>query len=75
MSKGQVVRYFARAIFITAEQHHHDYDWSPCYVRGTAIIDKQSVTWQIDAGESGWVKFPDATERLIGQRDHRSTEG
>jgi hypothetical protein len=54
----QVRRFFDAAVIVDADQWHHEYDYLPCYVRGTAIKGTTEVSWEIRAGGTATVKAP-----------------
>lgn len=44
------VQYFKKSRTITITQLHDNYEYLPCYVRGTATLDGSICKWEIRAG-------------------------
>jgi hypothetical protein len=65
LSRAEVARILATSRVITPHELHYDYDQAPCYVRGTARVGRQQVSWEIRAAGTAWVKFSDGKVVLL----------
>jgi hypothetical protein len=50
LNEHQVAVYFSEADEITSKVIHDEYDWLPCFVRGTLTSDDSVYRWEIRAG-------------------------
>ena len=50
LNEQQVAVYFSEADEITSRDIHDEYDWLPCFVRGTLQSDGSVYSWEIRAG-------------------------
>ena len=65
LSRTEVAQFLSAALIITPHEFHYEYDQAPCYVRGTAKIGRQQVSWEIRAAGTASVKFPDGKVVLL----------
>lgn len=74
LTAKQVVEYFRTAIIIDGFEEHDHYAWAPCWVRGTALVNKKPVTWKIRAGLTARVVFPGGKVVLLADPLRRFSE-
>jgi hypothetical protein len=56
LSDIQAKSFFTKSHVIDIKILHDEYDYLPCYVRGTAKVDGKSCSWEIRAGGTAEVK-------------------
>lgn len=71
LSETGVSNYFQKAIVIDPYEEHDHYAWAPCYVRGTAIVNGALVKWEIRAGGTARVVFPNGDVVLLADSAQR----
>ena len=74
LSVPQVTAYFATAIVIGPFEEHDHYAWAPCYVRGTAVVKGRRATWEVRAGGTARVVFPNGEVVLLADPSQRISE-
>ena len=74
LDRKQVLAYFKTAIVIDAFEEHDHYAWAPCWVRGTALVKKQKVRWEIRAGLTARIVFPNGEVVLLADPRQRFSE-
>lgn len=47
LNDGQARLFFSRAKVVSAKELHDEYDWLPCYVKGSIISAGQEYEWEI----------------------------
>jgi hypothetical protein len=50
LTDAQAQEFFSKAVPVTAEQIHDDYEVLPCWVQGTTEKGTEKTTWKIRAG-------------------------
>lgn len=50
LGAADVISFFQRAHPVTARELHDNFEFLPCYVLGSAVMDGQTVSWGIRAG-------------------------
>ena len=53
MTEAQVEDFFRRSTVISFKTLHDQYDYLPCYVSGSAIINDKTCDWEVRAGGIG----------------------
>lgn len=74
LTSKEVLAYFEAAIIIDPFEEHDHYAWAPCWVRGTALVNKKSMNWEIRAGLTARVVFPDGSVVLLADPSQRFSE-
>ena len=64
LSRSQVISFFEHAEVMPFEKIHNEFEWLPCYVRGTLTEEGMSFIWEISAGGTAVVEFNDQTSYL-----------
>ena len=67
-------QFLAKAKVISSHELHYEYSWAPFYVRGTATVSGQPVRWEIRAGGTAKIIFPDGTETLLADKSQREKQ-
>jgi hypothetical protein len=57
LNEKQIKEYFSKANIIDEYKANHEYDWAPCYVRGTMEWDHLEAKWEINALQTAVVRF------------------
>jgi hypothetical protein len=65
LSHTQAQAFFNQANLITSQQLHHQYDWLPCSVTGSAELGSQLCEWEINAGGVGRLVCGDEAKLLV----------
>jgi hypothetical protein len=71
LSESEARTYFQTAIIIDPYEEHDHYAWAPCYVRGTAIVRDIPIEWEVRAGGTARVVFPDGEVVLLADTAQR----
>jgi hypothetical protein len=45
---------------------HDDFDYLPCYIRGLAMHKQEKVSWEIRAGGTATVAYPNGSQIELG---------
>jgi hypothetical protein len=69
LTAAQAERYFERARAIDSVTLHDRFDYLPCWVRGNAKSQGALVAWEIRAGGTASVRWPDGHTVLLGCRE------
>lgn len=71
LTARQAAAYFESAMIIDVFEEHDHYAWAPCWVRGTALVNKKRVSWEIRAGLTARVVFPNGDVILLADPSQR----
>lgn len=75
LSDEQVLEFLGRSREVTIEEFHNEYDYLPCYVRGTATRNRSKCGFEIRAGGTvelscengeGYMMVCDTCDHLLG---------
>ncbi|QBI02843.1 hypothetical protein [Pseudoduganella albidiflava] len=66
LTPRQVEDFFGRARTLPPQQLHDAFDSLPCWVRGAARSPRGQVEWEIRAGNTARMTFPDGSVQLFG---------
>jgi hypothetical protein len=66
LSNREAARALKQSRRITQEQYLQEFDFLPCYVRGTALLAGDVVRWELRAGGNGTIAMPDGRVIPIG---------
>ena len=59
MQEKEIEQFFIEAEVKTPREIHDDFEYLPCYIRGIALDDGQIVNWEIRAGGTAEINYPD----------------
>lgn len=59
MQEKEIQQFFIEADVKTPREIHDEFEYLPCYIRGTALVGGQTVTWEIRAGGTAEIVYPD----------------
>ncbi len=68
-------KFFAHAILITGEVHHHGYDTYSCWARGTFVVGSEIWEWEMNAGGAANVFPPGRPQFLVADPTKRVAAG
>ena len=69
LDSSQVKKFFDKAKVKTSREIHDEFDYLPCYVQGSSITEGQTVHWEIRAGGTARVTYPDGLYNEFGCTD------
>lgn len=75
LSNRQAASSLKQATRVTEEQYLHQFEFLPCYVRGTAQLGGDPVAWEIRAGGNGTIKTADGEVVYLGCAECERTFG
>jgi hypothetical protein len=58
LTDAQAQEFFSKAVPVSAEQIHDDYEVLPCWVQGTTESDREKTLWKIRAGGTADITAP-----------------
>jgi hypothetical protein len=68
LSEKQISDYFRVSRRTSREEIHDKFDTFPCYISGSARLDKKPVTWTIYAGGVGYIEGANDDIALICEK-------
>jgi hypothetical protein len=71
LTETDVRSFFGKAMAITRQEEHEDYDHSSCFVRGTATVGRETYHWEIRALGTASVTLPDGAVMVLGNPEKR----
>jgi hypothetical protein len=75
LSNSAATTFLKKAVVITSNERHYQFLWSPCFVKGTAMVGSRPVQWKIEALGLASVTYEDGTEVLLGDNSKRENRG
>ena len=66
LTSAQVAHFFSLATERTPQQIHYDFDYLPCWIRGTGQSGAGNFEWEIRAGGTATVKRADGSVNMLG---------
>jgi hypothetical protein len=75
LSNRQAAATLGQATRITQEQYLQQFEFLPCYVRGTARLGGDPVAWEIRAGGNGTITTVDGEVIYLGCAECERTFG
>ena len=75
LSNAAARKFLRKAVVITPNERHYEFLWSPCFVKGRAIIGGRPASWRIESLGLGSVTFDDGTQVLLGDNSQRDRHG
>lgn len=69
MQEKEIEQFFIKANVKTPREIHDEFEYLPCYIRGTSTHQQQTVSWEIRAGGTARVIYPDDSQIEFGCTD------
>lgn len=62
----EIEEFFSKAQVKKSREIHDDFDYLPCYIRGLAMHKQEKVSWEIRAGGTATVAYPNGSQIELG---------
>lgn len=69
MQEKEIEQFFRKADMKTPREIHDEFEYLPCFIRGTSTHQQNTVTWEIRAGGTARVTYPDGSQIEFGCTD------
>jgi hypothetical protein len=66
LTPAQAATFFSLATERTPRQIHDDFDYLPCWVRGKGSSARGSFEWEVRAGGTASMRWPDGSYQMLG---------
>ncbi len=75
VNQMQVRRMFSSYKLVSTKEIHDNYDWLPCYIKGTIKVKAKSFSFSARAGHLLHTDYPDGVSKILAGEKTTSPSG